>query len=182
MYARDTGSGVEVAHRADERFTFCSTFKVLAVAALLRDRSATDLNSVIRYRESDLLKSSVVTREHVADGLSLRALSDVAIRYSAGTAGNLLLREIGGPPGLTSFARSIGDTTTRMDRWEPDIVEATPGDGEGPGAVPAVGQLRAARAELGAAGVAAAAAAETRLRLGFLLMIVLRSHVSSVRG
>ena len=34
--ALDTGSGKRLAHRAKERFPMCSTFKLLAVAAVLR--------------------------------------------------------------------------------------------------------------------------------------------------
>src|SRR5262249_36776290 len=44
------------------------------------------------------------------------------------TAGNLLLDTIGGPVGLTKFVRSIGDEMTRLDRKEPDLNSAIPGD------------------------------------------------------
>jgi beta-lactamase class A len=47
---------------------------------------------------------------------------------SDNTAGNALLKNIGGPAGLTSFARSLGDTMTRLDRIETELNEATPGD------------------------------------------------------
>jgi hypothetical protein len=29
---------------------------------------------------------------------------------------------------LTRYARTLGDTMARLDRWEPDLNEATPGD------------------------------------------------------
>jgi beta-lactamase class A len=48
--------------------------------------------------------------------------------YSDNTAGNLILSSIGGPQGLTAFARSIGDNVTRLDRDEPTLNEAVPGD------------------------------------------------------
>jgi beta-lactamase class A len=38
------------------------------------------------------------------------------------------LDKIGGPVGLTSFARSIGDEMTRLDRKEPELNSAIPGD------------------------------------------------------
>jgi beta-lactamase class A len=34
-YARDTGNGAQLAYRADERFPMCSTFKIMAAAAIL---------------------------------------------------------------------------------------------------------------------------------------------------
>ncbi|WP_210237197.1 serine hydrolase, partial [Mesorhizobium sp. M3A.F.Ca.ET.174.01.1.1] len=40
----------------------------------------------------------------------------------------LLLQSFGGPAALTAFARSLGDGITRLDRNEPTLNEATPGD------------------------------------------------------
>ncbi|TQM15513.1 class A beta-lactamase [Pseudonocardia kunmingensis] len=128
VYALDTGSGATIAHRADERFAFCSTFKGLAAAAVLHRNPMSHLDTVVTYGEGDLLKSAIVTREHVASGMTIGQLCDAAVRFSDGTAGNLLLRDLGGPAELTAYTRGLGDTVTRMDRVEPDIVEATPGD------------------------------------------------------
>ncbi|HEX7305858.1 class A beta-lactamase [Lentzea sp.] len=122
------GAGRTVEHRADERFAFCSTFKGLAAAAVLHRNPMAHLDTVIAYTDADLMKSSAITRQHVATGMSLRDLCDAAVRYSDGTAGNLLLRDLGGPAELTRYLRELGDTETRMDRAEPDITSATPGD------------------------------------------------------
>uniref|UniRef100_UPI0013D53AD4 serine hydrolase n=1 Tax=Klebsiella pneumoniae TaxID=573 RepID=UPI0013D53AD4 len=43
-------------------------------------------------------------------------------------AANLLLASMGGPSAITALARSLGDEFTRLDRIEPDLNEATPGD------------------------------------------------------
>ncbi|MGI5507070.1 class A beta-lactamase [Lentzea sp. CA-135723] len=122
----DNGSTIE--HRADERFAFCSTFKGLAAAAVLHRNPMSYLDKVVTYTEADLMKSSTITKQNVRTGMKLRDLCDAAVRYSDGTAGNLLLREVGGPAELTKYLRGIGDTETRMDRIEPDITSATPGD------------------------------------------------------
>ncbi|MEU7148874.1 class A beta-lactamase [Streptomyces sp. NPDC045456] len=128
VYALATDTGATVTHRADERFAFCSTFKGLAAAAVLHGNPLSHLDTVVTYGEDDLLKHSPVTGKHVATGMSIRRLCDAAVRHSDGTAGNLLLRDLGGPGKLTAFARGIGDPVTRMDRIEPAITEATPGD------------------------------------------------------
>lgn len=128
VYALDTGTGAAIVHRADERFAFCSTFKGLAAAAVLHRNPLSHLDTVVTYTEGDLMKSSVITESHVDTGMTVRQLCDAAVRYSDGTAGNLLLRDLGGPAELTAYTRDLGDTVTRMDRTEPDIVEATPGD------------------------------------------------------
>jgi beta-lactamase class A len=124
----NTGTGVELAHRADERFAFCSTFKGLAAAAVLDRNPMSDLDTVVRYTEADLMASSSITRHNVDTGLTLRQACDAAVRFSDGTAGNLLLREIGGPAGLTRFVRGLGDKVTRSDRREPDLAAFRPGD------------------------------------------------------
>jgi beta-lactamase class A len=127
----DTKTGAVVQHRGDERFPMCSTFKVLASAAVLKSMGGKLelLQQRIRFAESDLVEYSPVTREHVGgDGMTLEELCEAAITRSDNTAGNLLLKTIGGPTGLTGFARSLGDEVTRLDRIEPDLNEAIAGD------------------------------------------------------
>jgi beta-lactamase class A len=128
VYAVHTGTGRDLAHRADERFALCSTFKVLAAGAILDRYPLEHLDGRVRYRESDLVVNSPVTQQHVADGMTIGELCDAAIRYSDNTAGNLLLDDIGGPGAVTDFARSLGDGVTRLDRREPDLNSAVPGD------------------------------------------------------
>ena len=123
-----TGAAGTIVHRADERFAFCSTFKGLAAAAVLHRNPLSHLDTKITYTRDDLMRSSVITESHVDTGMTVGQLCDAAVRYSDGTAGNLLLRDLGGPAELTAYTRDLGDTVTRMDRIEPDIVEATPGD------------------------------------------------------
>lgn len=128
VYALDTEGGGTVEYRADERFAFCSTFKGVAAAAVLHRNPLSHLETRVRYSRDDLMKHAPVTGQHVATGMTIRQLCDAAVRFSDGTAGNLLLRDLGGPAELTAFARSLGDTVTQMDRLEPEITEATPGD------------------------------------------------------
>jgi len=128
VYAVDTGSGRVVAHRADERFAYASTHKALAVGVLLQRTSASGLDEVVRYGREDLVAHSPVTERHVGAGLTLRELSDAAIRYSDNTAANLLLRELGGPEGLQAGLEAVGDDVTRVVRDEPALNEAAPGD------------------------------------------------------
>ncbi|GAA3078225.1 class A beta-lactamase BlaC [Pseudonocardia yunnanensis] len=128
LYAVHTGTGRELAHRADERFPLCSTFKVLAVAAMLAKTPPEHLQTRIRYGASEVVENSPVTEGHVADGLTVAELCDAAIRYSDNTAGNLLLDDIGGPGAVTDYARLLGDGVTRLDRRETELNSAIPGD------------------------------------------------------
>ncbi|MFI0410135.1 class A beta-lactamase [Actinomadura sp. 3N508] len=130
-YAVDTATGRFVAHRADERFPFASTFKAFACGAVLRKARNSDpglMDRVIRYKKSDLAPFSPVTEKHVGTGMTVSDLCHATITQSDNTAGNLVLKEIGGPAGLTAFLRSLGDTVTRSDRWEPGLNDWKPGE------------------------------------------------------
>ena len=129
--AVDTGSGKRLDYRSEERFPMCSTFKFLAVAAVLKrvDDGQEKLDRFVSYGPNDILEYAPVTKAHLNDGgMALGALCAAAIEQSDNTAGNLLLDAIGGPVGLTRFVRSIGDETTRLDRKEPELNSVGPGD------------------------------------------------------
>ncbi|GAB2751999.1 class A beta-lactamase [Streptomyces bullii] len=129
VYAHNLRTRRTVRYRADELFPICSLFKTLAAAAVLRDldRHGEVLSRRIHYTAADLPKEgSDKTREHLAEGMTIAELCDVAIRFSDNGAGNLLLRELGGPTAITRFARSLGDPVTRLDRWETELNSAEP--------------------------------------------------------
>jgi beta-lactamase class A len=129
--ALDTGTGQHIEYKANERFPMCSTFKVLAAAAVLKlvDEGKERLDRMVAYGKEDILQYAPMTKEHLKEGrMTLASLCAAAIEKSDNTAGNLLLRTIGGPSGLTSFLRALGDETTRLDRMEPDLNSAIPGD------------------------------------------------------
>ncbi|MFE6685685.1 class A beta-lactamase [Streptomyces sp. NPDC057743] len=129
VYARNVRSGRVVTHRAQERFAMCSTFKAFASAAILRDHGrCAPLDKVIHYPPADIVPNSPITSKHVDTGMTMGELCAAAIQYSDNAAGNLLLRQLGGPPGLTRFFRSLGDPVSRLDRWETDLNSAVPGD------------------------------------------------------
>lgn len=127
----DVSDGHLVGHRLDERFAMCSTFKWLASAAILSrvDQGRLSLDKRSRFGPGDLVPWSPVTERRTGgDGMSLAELCEAAITVSDNTAGNLILDTLGGPGAVTDFARSLGDTVSRLDRREPDLNEARPGD------------------------------------------------------
>jgi beta-lactamase class A len=127
----DTLSGNRTGHRIDERFPMCSTFKLLAAAAVLArvDAGKEQPDRRIRFEASDIVVNSPVTKERAGGtGMSLTELCEAAMIVSDNTAGNLLLAAIGGPAGLTAYMRSLGDAVTRLDRIEPELNEALPDD------------------------------------------------------
>jgi beta-lactamase class A len=126
----NTANGRTVEHRADQRFPFCSTFKLITTSAILQ-RSATDpelLGRKIDYGKQDLVPYSPITSQHVGQGMTVSAICAAALQYSDNTAANLMIRLLGGTGAVTDFARSIGDERFRLDRWETALNDAVPGD------------------------------------------------------
>lgn len=124
VVACDTANGKRIDYRPNERFLMCSTFKLLAAAAVLKrvDDGKDQLDRFVPYSAKDILEHAPVTKKHVSEGgMRLDDLCAAAIAQSDNTAGNLLLQSIGGPAGLTAFVRTLGDNTTRLDRMEPEL-------------------------------------------------------------
>ncbi|GAB2706314.1 class A beta-lactamase [Nocardia thraciensis] len=130
VFAVDTGTGRTVATREGERFPMASTFKGLACGAVLRAHplSSGYFDQVIHYPATDLVENSPETEKHVETGMTVAELCHATITQSDNTAGNQILKLIGGPAGFTAFLRSLGDTTSRLDRWETELNTAIPGD------------------------------------------------------
>ncbi|RDG39296.1 class A beta-lactamase [Streptomyces corynorhini] len=127
VYAVDTGTGEEVAYNDGERFAYASTFKALAAGAVLREHAPDGMDQVVRYSEKDLVSNSPVTEKHVATGMTLAELCDAAVRFSDNTAANLMFDHIGGPKGLNTVLKELGDDVTRMERREPGLNDWVPG-------------------------------------------------------
>jgi len=133
--AAGSAERILVGYRADERFPMCSTFKVLAAAAILGrvEAGSESLDRTLSYGPDALLSYAPVTRKTLeAQGgtgrLSIGDLCAAAIVWSDNTAVNLLLTRLGGPEGLTAWLRGTGDPVTRLDRNEPTLNSAIPGD------------------------------------------------------
>jgi beta-lactamase class A len=126
----DLQANTRFGYRADERFPMCSTFKASLAGLVLQrvDRGQERLDRVIAYGPEAVVNYSPATGKHVGGGLSVGALCEAAVTLSDNTAANLLIDAVGGPPAVTAFWRSLGDTVTRLDRYETDMSEAKPGD------------------------------------------------------
>ncbi len=127
----DTAGGKLYDYRAEERFAICSTFKLLLAAAVLSrvDSKEESLDRFVSFGSADMDDYAPVARKHLSEGqMSIFDLCAAAVEYSDNTAANLLLRSLGGPHRLTGYVRSLGDTVTRLDRYEPDLNSNLPGD------------------------------------------------------
>ncbi|MCV5532360.1 class A beta-lactamase, partial [Escherichia coli] len=86
------------------------------------------LNQPVEIKPADLVNYNPIAEKHVNGTMTLAELSAAALQYSDNTAMNKLIAQLGGPGGVTAFARAIGDETFRLDRTEPTLNTAIPGD------------------------------------------------------
>ncbi|OMQ27090.1 class A beta-lactamase [Serratia oryzae] len=130
VVAINTADGTTLQLNGGQRFPFCSTFKVIAASAILHHSLNNNgfMQQRIRYQKSDLVAYSPITEKHLDGGMTVAELCAAALQYSDNTAVNLLMKQLGGPAAITAYARSIGDSTFRLDRWETELNSAIPGD------------------------------------------------------
>jgi beta-lactamase class A len=129
--ALDMETDRRVDYRSSNLFPLCSTVKLLLVGAVLAriDRGQEALDRAIPLTQADLLDYAPEARILLPKGkITVAEACAGAIIDSDNSCANLLLASIGGPGALTLFARSLGDLTTHLDRIEPFLNEATPGD------------------------------------------------------
>ncbi len=128
-YAIDTETGKTIGYRAGERFALASTFKAVAAGAVLARTTDRELTrKVVHWTADEVKPNSPETGKHVKDGMTLAELCRAAITYSDNTAGNMLLKRIGGPQGLTRYFRTLKDPISRLDRWETELNDWSPKD------------------------------------------------------
>ncbi len=116
--------------RSDERFAYCSTFKLFLAACVLQrvQEGKEQLDRTIPITQDDMVAYAPVTGEAVGSSLSVAQLCKGTVQLSDNPAANILLREIGGLQAMREWYRSIGDTVTRADRYETGLNTALPGD------------------------------------------------------
>lgn len=130
LFAVDLETETSLANRADDPFAMCSTFKGYAASRVLQKSAARELGlaDAITIEQADIVANSPVTQPRVGGTMTVAELCQAALQHSDNSAGNWLLRLIGGPQAVTAFARTIGDDRTRLDRWETALNSALPGD------------------------------------------------------
>jgi beta-lactamase class A len=122
----DSEGHLLMAHRSDERFAMCSTFKLLLGAMHAQTAGA---RHPMAFTRADLLPNSPYSERSLRFGMMrVGFAAEHAITQSDNTAANLLLRRMGGPEAFTRSLRALGDSVTRLDRYETALNENAPGD------------------------------------------------------
>ena len=128
LFAEDGSRSV--AWRADERFAYCSTFK-LFLAAYVFDhvrQGLEHLDRAIPITQDDMVPHGPVTSPAVGTALTVEQLCKATVELSDNPAANILIREMGGLKSFEDWYRGLGDRVTRVDRYEIELNTARPGD------------------------------------------------------
>lgn len=123
LAALDITTGRQIGWRADERFVYCSTFKAfLAAATLVRIQDGQEgLDRLVPITAADMVSHAPVTGPATGSSLSVDRLMQAIVEVSDNPAANLLLKAGGGIDAMRAFYRSLGDDSTRVDRFEPEM-------------------------------------------------------------
>jgi beta-lactamase class A len=131
VYAKNLLTGAELSWRAHERFVMCSSFKASLAGCVLAnvDRGQARMDELIAYSPADLMEWAPVAKQNIERGaMSVADMCQAAVELSDNTCANVLLARFGGPTALTAYWRSIGDTVSRLDHYEPELNRTPPGD------------------------------------------------------
>jgi Beta-lactamase class A len=131
MTVFDANTGTTWQYRGDERFPLNSTYKTFSCAALLAkvDEKSLSLDQSVSISKEMLVTYSPITEKSLSpQTMTFGEVCRAAVSYSDNTAANVVFDAIGGTTGFNSYMRSIGDDQTRLDRKEPELNDATPGD------------------------------------------------------
>ncbi|ADL02115.1 class A beta-lactamase [Brevundimonas subvibrioides] len=121
--AHDLGSGRRLTARGDERFVYCSTFKMyLSAATLMRVQAGQErLDRAVPVTRADMVSHAPVTEPAIGSSLSVERLMQAVVEVSDNPGANLLLKALGGLEAMRAFYRGIGDDSTTVDRFEPEM-------------------------------------------------------------
>lgn len=122
----DDEGQVLLSRRGDERFAFCSAFKVaLAGAAFEKARAgAIDLDAQVAFSRDDFPGYQPIMEQKLVGDTgtaTLREAIDATVTVSDNLAANLLIDAVGGPEAVTAIWREWFDGVSRLDRREIDL-------------------------------------------------------------
>jgi beta-lactamase class A len=127
----DGNGRILAGHRANERFAFCSTFKLLLAGMILdgHGEGRWSLDERLPVTKDDLVFHSPMTETRVDLGwMTIGDAARAIVAISDNAAANLLVRRAGGAPAFNAWLGELGDSSTRLDRPEPELNSNHPRD------------------------------------------------------
>ncbi|MPT47471.1 MAG: class A beta-lactamase [Sphingobium sp.] len=129
----DSSNGRSIGINANDRFAFCSTFKMPLAAMTLEalDKARLPADQLLPVTQADITTYAPITSKAIdIGGMTARDLAAAAVIHSDNVAANILLAALGGPAGFTHWLRAQGDAITRLDDIEPALNSVPAGSAE----------------------------------------------------
>ncbi len=122
LYALDTANGGAISYNADKRFPFQSTFKLIAVSALLyQDAKTPLLDKKVLVKKEDIVPWSPITVKYIGKKVSFSELARGAIAYSDNAGVNIIIRELGGLSKINQFAKLLSNYSFNLNHYESNL-------------------------------------------------------------
>lgn len=122
LYAYDTNNKHVIAHHAEERFPFQSTFKMIGVGALLyQDDRKPIIDKKVSITPQDMVSWHPISGKYINKDVPLKVLAEGAIAYSDNTAINKIIEQIGGINQINRFARISQNPSFKLKHIESNL-------------------------------------------------------------
>jgi beta-lactamase class A len=118
VYAHDTNSHKIISYRANQKFPFQSTCKMIAVAAMFKQGLA---EKKVRVEDKDLIFWHPISGKYLNKEVSLQTLAEGAISYSDNPATNLIIKALGGLEKMNQFAHSTLNPSFKLKHYESNL-------------------------------------------------------------
>jgi len=118
VYAHDTNSHKIISYRANQKFPFQSTCKMIAVAAMFKQGLA---QKKVRVEDKDLIFWHPISGKYLNKEVSLQTLAEGAISYSDNPATNLIIKALGGLEKMNQFAHSTLNPSFKLKHYESNL-------------------------------------------------------------
>jgi beta-lactamase class A len=118
VYAHDTNSHKIISYRANQKFPFQSTCKVIAAAAMFKQGLA---QKKVRVENKDLIFWHPISGKYTNKEVSLQTLAEGAISYSDNPATNIIINAVGGLEKMNQFAFSTGNHSFTIKHYESNL-------------------------------------------------------------
>lgn len=120
LYALDLNTHKLISNRDNERFPFQSTFKLIAVAALMA--SIPDvLEETVKVEKKDLVPWGPISEKYLNKKVSYKTLAKASITHSDNPAINLIIKRLGGIDKVNQFANRLGNSSFNLKHVEANL-------------------------------------------------------------
>jgi beta-lactamase class A len=120
VYALDLNTNNVISNRENEAFPFQSTFKLIAVAALMASMPEA-LEETVTIKKQDLVPWGPISYQYLNKEVSYKTLAKASIAHSDNPAINLIIKRLGGINKVNQFVKRLGKQPFNLKHIEVNL-------------------------------------------------------------